>query len=389
MPAPRVFVSSTCYDLQSIRESLRAFIADFGFEPVMSEYGDIFYGYDKHIHDACIAEIEKCQLFIVIIGNSYGSFYHKDVAISGTQDSVTVKEFRRALEVDIPKHIFIEQFVHHDHASFTQELRRRLRNHFENHEVSDEDTKIIADKIRAELDGSYPFREASYRSVFHFLDLISELKVNNAVFPFASFPDIREQLRKQWAGYMYERLTASKTVPVRTVERLAAKLDSQERLLKDLIATKTEEAGELSVNIERMAEQMMGAELEEAQEMLANCLDDIMWTYDAYNRGQRRGILCEEIDHEKILKWLSSLDGLLNTYKWAKSISFSELWSSFQRKTYLNRDIEIPLTTIIKLDALHKRIPGEEEVNFARTISLKLKPIIEPEKQDDTDDLPF
>lgn len=42
MAAPRVFVSSTCYDLQEVRYQLRTFIEDFGFIPVMSEYGDIF-----------------------------------------------------------------------------------------------------------------------------------------------------------------------------------------------------------------------------------------------------------------------------------------------------------------------------------------------------------
>ena len=74
MAAPRVFVSSTCYDLQEVRYQLRTFIEDFGFIPVMSEYGDIFYDYKKHTQDACKDEIEKSQLFILIIGNNYGSF---------------------------------------------------------------------------------------------------------------------------------------------------------------------------------------------------------------------------------------------------------------------------------------------------------------------------
>ena len=43
MAVPRVFISSTCYDLQEIRFQLRRFIQDIGYEPVMSEFGDIFY----------------------------------------------------------------------------------------------------------------------------------------------------------------------------------------------------------------------------------------------------------------------------------------------------------------------------------------------------------
>jgi hypothetical protein len=34
---PRVFVSSTFYDLRYIRENLRIFIKNMGFEPILSE----------------------------------------------------------------------------------------------------------------------------------------------------------------------------------------------------------------------------------------------------------------------------------------------------------------------------------------------------------------
>ena len=76
MAVPRVFISSTCYDLQEIRHNLRNFIGSFGYEPVMSEFGDIFYEYDQHVQDACLKEIEKCNMFLLVIGNNYGSMYH-------------------------------------------------------------------------------------------------------------------------------------------------------------------------------------------------------------------------------------------------------------------------------------------------------------------------
>ncbi len=43
MPAPRVFISSTLYDLKYIRENLKFFVRSFGYEPVLSEEGAIFY----------------------------------------------------------------------------------------------------------------------------------------------------------------------------------------------------------------------------------------------------------------------------------------------------------------------------------------------------------
>ena len=43
MAIPRVFVSSTCYDLKYIRENLKYFIRTLGYEPVLSEEGSVYY----------------------------------------------------------------------------------------------------------------------------------------------------------------------------------------------------------------------------------------------------------------------------------------------------------------------------------------------------------
>jgi hypothetical protein len=42
MATPRVFISSTCYDLKYIRENLKFFIQNAGYEPVLSEEGNVF-----------------------------------------------------------------------------------------------------------------------------------------------------------------------------------------------------------------------------------------------------------------------------------------------------------------------------------------------------------
>lgn len=68
MAVPRVFISSTCYDLQEIRFQLRRFIQDIGYEPVMSEFGDIFYDLGDHVQDACKEEINRSNIFVLVIG---------------------------------------------------------------------------------------------------------------------------------------------------------------------------------------------------------------------------------------------------------------------------------------------------------------------------------
>ena len=47
MARPRVFVSSTYYDLKHIRASLDLFIEQLGYESVLSEKGDIAYAHDS------------------------------------------------------------------------------------------------------------------------------------------------------------------------------------------------------------------------------------------------------------------------------------------------------------------------------------------------------
>src|SRR3954447_9989536 len=107
MATPRLFVSSTCYDLQEVRLQLRQFIADMGYEPVMSEFGDIFYEFNQHVHDACRNEVARSNMFVLIIGNNYGSIYHRQKDQKVVPDSVTLQEFRESLETGIPKFIFI------------------------------------------------------------------------------------------------------------------------------------------------------------------------------------------------------------------------------------------------------------------------------------------
>jgi hypothetical protein len=47
MAKPRVFVSSTYYDLKHVRSSLDLFVESLGFEPVLSEKGNIAYSPDS------------------------------------------------------------------------------------------------------------------------------------------------------------------------------------------------------------------------------------------------------------------------------------------------------------------------------------------------------
>lgn len=374
MPAPRLFVSSTCYDLQDVRHALRQFIMDFGFEPVMSEFGDIFYAYESHVQDACLDAIEKCNLFLLIVGNNYGSLYHNEKDTKNVPSSITLKEFSKALEVDIPKHIFINRFVEHDYRNFRRHFEEKLKEYFDEHDVKDDETQLAINRVRAEMDRDYPFPQPNYRFVFHFLDQINDLKVNNAVFTFEVFGDINEQLRRQWAGFMYEALSSSRSVSTRVVEEFTSRIDSLERILRQLVTSKKEDSsGQISLNIDVISQSLVPAELEQAQEILEESIREIFYGFDG-----ERGYFTSDLNHKNVSIWLESLESVLKNYKWSKTVLFEEVVQGLggQYSFFTKRDRDISTKQLMKLYGLYRNIPKSERESFSKSVLLKLRPLI-------------
>jgi hypothetical protein len=92
---PSVFVSSTVRDLHHLRDSLRDCINDLGYNPVMSDYGEIGYLPELTAETSCYNAMISVQLAILIIGKRYSEPASNDV-------SVTENEYRTALKKKIP-----------------------------------------------------------------------------------------------------------------------------------------------------------------------------------------------------------------------------------------------------------------------------------------------
>ena len=73
MARPRVFVSSTYYDLKYVRSDLESFIKSLGYDPILSEKGDIAYLPDRPLDQSCYKEAENSDIYVLIIGGRYGS----------------------------------------------------------------------------------------------------------------------------------------------------------------------------------------------------------------------------------------------------------------------------------------------------------------------------
>ena len=84
MAKPRIFVSSTYFDLRVVRADLERFIREIGFEPVLFERGHIPYGKEEALEEYCYREISTCDVLVSIIGGKYGS-QSKDEKHSITQ----------------------------------------------------------------------------------------------------------------------------------------------------------------------------------------------------------------------------------------------------------------------------------------------------------------
>lgn len=177
MATPRVFISSTCYDLKYIRENLRYFVRTLGYEPILSEDGSVFYNPSLHTHDACLTEIPNSQIFVLLIGGRFGGKY-KD-----NEGSITNAEYREAIRLKIPVFALVDISVFNEHHVYQK-----------NKSNSNIDLEQLV------------FPSVDSLKIFAFIDEIRGSVVNNALVPFKDFGDIESYLKMQWAGMMYDFL---------------------------------------------------------------------------------------------------------------------------------------------------------------------------------------
>ena len=57
MAKPRVFISSTFYDLRQIRADIDQFLRGLGYDAIRNEEGSIPYGKEDRLEDYCIQEV--------------------------------------------------------------------------------------------------------------------------------------------------------------------------------------------------------------------------------------------------------------------------------------------------------------------------------------------
>ena len=173
---PRVFISSTFYDLKYVREELADFVQNYNFEPVLFERGDVGYEHGDYLDASCYREICNTDMVVLVIGGRYGS-----PATGEAKDkfkeylSITRKEFNTAVENNIPVYVFVENNVYSEYFVYVKNKER-------------------IEKGQVEI----KFAAADSINVFRFIDSIYSLD-KICVTGFSTAQNIKEQLKKQWA----------------------------------------------------------------------------------------------------------------------------------------------------------------------------------------------
>lgn len=220
MAKPRIFISSTYYDLKHIRNNIESFVESLGYEAVLFESGDIPFHHDTPLDESCYGEIHNSHMLVLVIGGRYGSPTSGSKKLTGKEkekayevyNSVTKKEYETARERDIPIFIFVEKNVFAEYYTYKDNRDNKSINY---HHV---------DSV----------------NIYKLLDDILAQRRNNCVKEFECIDDITGWLRDQWAGLFADFLSRKKA----------------ETTLKDL-ATQITSLGEVSNVLKSYTESIM------------------------------------------------------------------------------------------------------------------------------------
>ncbi len=205
MAKPRIFISSTYYDLRNIRSDIERYILDRNYEPVLNERGHIPYQTKEKLEEYCYREIANCNILISIIGGRFGT------SSQHVGNSITQKELKTAIDQGKQIYIFIEKSVLNEYRIF-------------------EKNKHLVDKIE--------FSSVEDPRVFQFIDEVFALPLNNQYTTFESSQDIILYLQEQWASLFHSLLQdATKHKELEVLEDLK----STATTLNQLVTFLTEE----------------------------------------------------------------------------------------------------------------------------------------------------
>lgn len=224
MAKPRIFISSTYYDLKHIRASLEGFVESLGYDVILSEKGSIAYNPTIPLDESCYREAKNSDIFVLIIGGRYGSPASKEKPSTKEfyerYESVTKLEFESALSNEIPLYILVDKSVKSEYETF--------KNNRNNETIK--------------------YAHVDSVNIFHFIDRIFNLRKNNPVKEFDNHTEIEFWLKSQWAGLFQELIKQRKEQAEISelssqVSELASLNQTLKSYLEEIVTTTSKDKG--------------------------------------------------------------------------------------------------------------------------------------------------
>lgn len=176
MAKPRIFISSTFYDLQQIRLELDKFIESLGYEAIRNEEGDIPYDKEERLEEYCYKEISNVDILVSIIGGRYGS--PSMTESENSTYSITQREIITALENDKLVYLFID---------------KNVLTEYETYKLNRENAGVV-------------YKYVDNKNIYKFIEEIKSKSRNNNIKAFETADDIKSYLREQFAGLFKQSL---------------------------------------------------------------------------------------------------------------------------------------------------------------------------------------
>ena len=112
MARPRIFISSTFFDLRQVRSDLERFVKELGYDSVRNETGEIPYGKDEKLEEYCYKEISEIDILVGIVGGRFGS------EAENKSYSITQTEIKTAIQQEKQVYIFVEKSVLSEYQTY-------------------------------------------------------------------------------------------------------------------------------------------------------------------------------------------------------------------------------------------------------------------------------
>ena len=207
MAAPRIFVSSTYYDLRQTRDNIKGFIEGLGYEAVMHEHSGVAYTQNTNLEKDCYREISGCEIVVSIIGNSFGS------QSSENELSITMNEIKTAIKNKKKVYIFIANNVYIENSTYMQNKEN----------------------------GNFKSAYTDNIKIHQFIEELKTFNHSNVITPFDTTDQIINTLKSQFAGLLQNLLTREASL---TEAKTAYDLQETVEKFKTLIEFEKEEKEE-------------------------------------------------------------------------------------------------------------------------------------------------